>query len=320
MNIAELNSKWLNIEEYKNNFKALRISRDCIPELYLGIDKAGKRCLLLFLPSPLVATLRKVQKENLTIEYLKEDQTLIIRLNDFYFKDLFNELILSLYLRIAKISDPLEFTTELISSFYKWLEFFDEKHGFKLSKEEVKGLIGELFFLKNLIEKTSPSNINIILEAWKGPYDTSNDFVFDSKNIEIKTKEESMNLIKISSEYQLDIDHGKTLDLIIVDLKLDFIDGKSLYDWLQNVLNLIRSNFGEISVFLRAIKQKGLTMENSKEYNNYRYTIIRSRSYDCVSNEFPKLIRSNIPEQLSHVNYKIKVDAIQEFLTEENKY
>ena len=74
MTSVELKQKWSGLMEnpVTSGFRSLRIAADCICELYLGVSKEGKRCLILSLPSNKHLSFKGIQKENLSIEYFKE--------------------------------------------------------------------------------------------------------------------------------------------------------------------------------------------------------------------------------------------------------
>ena len=322
MNIRTLDSKWKNISMFNDNngYKSIRISSDCIPDLFIAVDEDGLRCLLLFLPSDTEVRLKGSDKEKLTLSYLKHKNTVMIRLNDHKFFDLFNELILSLYSKINNIIEPKKYSGELISSFYKWAEFFEDKLDRKMSLEEIKGLFGELFVLNELLVESESSDINSILESWKGPYNNTHDFIFDDKNIEVKTKNESKLHVKISSEHQLESEYDKGLELLVLSIKTDLVNGESIYDLINKSIRVIRKQFGDVTILYRALMQKGLNIESSKIYNNNRFIVVRKNTYDCLKETFPKLSVSNIPKEITKLRYDLRVSTLDDYLTEEKHY
>ncbi|PKQ65913.1 hypothetical protein BZG02_02610 [Labilibaculum filiforme] len=322
MEIKDLKLKWSNISAItnKDGFKALRITAKCFPDLFIGIDKNGYRCLILFIPLNVDVKLNGADKEKLLLEYIKSKNVILIRLNDPDFQDLFNDLVLSLFLKIKDIRDAKEYANQLIQGFYKWAEFFTDKYKHELSREEIKGLFGELFILNEYIAESTPSNINDILSSWKGPFDTTHDFIFDYKDIEVKTKDLTKPVIKISSEHQLENEFDKGLELLIVSVRMDLVEGRSIYDLLLLAVEIIRKNNGDLAILLNAIKQKGLTVNNSKDYNNYRFIVDVTHLYDCMAVGFPKLSVSNIPDQIRNLNYLLRVNSLGEFMIEEKKY
>jgi hypothetical protein len=106
MTSNELKQKWSGLSENQvtSGFRSLRISVDCICELYLGVSSEGKRCLILALPVSKRLDFKGVQKENLSIEYFGEKNLIVLQLTDIDFSDLFDDLVLSLYHGIKNIS------------------------------------------------------------------------------------------------------------------------------------------------------------------------------------------------------------------------
>lgn len=322
MNKNELNEKWekISFEETTKGYKALRISSECKSELFIAVDTDDNRCLLLFLPSDFEVKLNGKDKEKLQLTYIKENHVILIKLNDVDFIDLFNDLIISLYSKIHRIFDPNSYSKELISSFYKWVEFFDDKQNKKLGTEEIQGLFGELFVLSETIVKANNQNVNSVLTSWRGPFDHTNDFVLDKKNVEVKTKQESKSFVKISSEHQLDIEFDKGLELLVVSVVNDISHGESIFDLLIKTIGLIRESQGDLAILYHALNQKGLTIDSVKEYNNHRFIVKKTTTYDCTQDGFPKLSTSNIPEEITKLKYQLRTTALSDFLIEEDIY
>ena len=129
MTSIELKQKWSGLSEnpVTIGFRSLRISADCICELYLAVSKEGRRCLILSLPSNKHLDFKGIQKENLSIEYFREKNLIVLQLNDSDFNDLFDDLILSLYHGIKNINQVDEYSNYFIQAFYRWSEFFEDK-------------------------------------------------------------------------------------------------------------------------------------------------------------------------------------------------
>lgn len=318
MNKGELNSKWENIVSFKNKngYKALRITGACIPDLFLATDEDGYRCLLLFVPKKVDVKLKGTDKNKLLISFLPSKGIILIKLKDFDFKDLFDDLILSIYSKIKLISEPTHASEEFIKTFYKWSLFFEDNRVKKLGEEQIQGLFGELFVLSEYLKKSNPSKINSLLTSWRGLYDAANDFEFDLKNVEVKTKKESALYVKISSEYQLEKVIDKDLELLVVTVKLDLMEGRSIHDMLLEIVKQVRANLGDLSILYQALNQKGLTVENLKQYNNHRFIVTKTESFDAGHDDFPKLSISNIDSEISNLKYKLRVTQLDKYLIE----
>jgi hypothetical protein len=318
MKNIDLNPKWDNISSFKNKkgYKALRISSECLPDLFLANDEEGYRCLLLYLPKNVKVRIKGADRNKLLLSFLPSKGVLLIKLKDFDFVDLFNDLILSIYSKIALIFKPETASEYFITTFYKWSEFFEDSLRDKLSVQQVQGLFGELFVLNEYLEDSNPAIVNSILASWKGLYDMANDFEFDAKNIEVKTKKESKPFINISSEFQLEKDFDKGLELLVVTINIDLINGKSIHDLIIQIIKKIRANFGDLSNLYHALNQKKLSVESLKQYNNHRFIVLKTELFDAASDTFPKLSKSNIVKEISNLKYQLRVTQLSEFLIE----
>jgi hypothetical protein len=314
MNKEKIEKIWIDITHSgKGEFEYQLLSKKTIPQLNVGYNKKNQRCLILELPLKFDKSFQQFEKENLSLKYFTKERCLCIVLNDDFFKDLFDDLILSIYSKIWNISNPEEYSELFTRHFFKWSSFFENKRNEGLSKDQVKGLIGELIYLKNLL--LNPKiNVDDVLLSWRGPYDEGHDFVFDFTDFEIKTIDKSKNNVRISSEFQLESEKGKKLELVVVSVEVDIEDGLNLKVLVNEIKSIVLDRFGDNSIFINAISQKGLIIGDLEQYDIYKYTPIEQTSYDGSNEEFPKLIRSNLPEEINKLNYNIKLNLIEGFI------
>jgi hypothetical protein len=303
----------------EGEFEYKLLSKDSIPQLNIGFNKKSQRCLILELPFDFIKPFQQFEKENLSLKYFKKEKCLCIILNDDFFRDLFDDLILSIYSKIHHISNTDEYSELFTRHFFKWSAFFENKKKGGLTRDQVKGLIGELFYLKNLL-LNSKLIIDDILLAWRGPYDEAHDFVFDMTDYEIKTIESSKNNVRISSEFQLESDKGKELELVVLFVKRDNEKGLSLKTLINNIKTIVLDKLGDNSILIKALAQKGLTIGDLDQYEIYLYTPIEEISYECSRENFPKLIRSTIPEEINQINYNIRLNLIEEFIISKKQF
>jgi hypothetical protein len=322
MTSIELKQKWSGLLEnpVTSGFRSLRISAICICELYLGVSKEGKRCLILSLPSSKYLNFNGIQKENLSIEYFREKNLIVLQLTDNDFNDLFDDLILSLYHGIKSISQVDEYSNHFIQAFYRWSEFFEDKNSDLLSEGEIKGIIGEMLVLKLLITDPNRLEINFLLKAWTGLYDKGNDFELDNKNLEVKTKSPSGIDVRISSEFQLEVSPGKGLELFVVSLLSDFNDGIHIKDLILEIKKLVQESSGDNTILWKALSQKNINAKNMGLYDRYRFKPVKCISYNCADENFPKLNRSNIPEEISGLKYILRTKLLTSFIIEQRDF
>lgn len=314
MDANELESKWSGLRpDAQGTFKSLRITGDCIPDLYIGIDLNNTRCLILKLPERHSTNFVTVVKQNLSLEFFGETNWVLLKLSNALYKDLFNDLILSLYDKVKALIDVNQYTTILIDVFYRWSEFFEDGSANILSEEIIMGLVGEMHYLVWEIENGAPLEINEILLSWHGPFDRGNDFVFNNRNVEVKTKQIDALDVMISSEFQMQPEIGKGLHLIVVDLVKEQ-EGISLSDLTNKVRSLIVSRMGDFSILLKAFRQKGLTMLNISNYDHIKFTFVSMLGYDCIRESFPKINVDTKPRLVNNVKYNIRISELGSFI------
>jgi hypothetical protein len=314
MNKEKIENIWVDIiHSGKGEFEYQLLSKQTIPQLNIGYNKKVQRCLILELPLKFDKAFQQFEKENLSLKYFSKERCLCIVLNDEYFKDLFDDLILSIYHKIFNISNPEEYSELFTRHFFKWSAFFENKKTDGLTRDQIKGLIGELFYLKNLL-LSKDHDVDELLISWRGPYDERHDFVFEFTDYEIKTIESSKNDIRISSEFQLESEKGKELELVVIFVNPDNEKGLSLNTLIKEIKTIVHNKLGDNSIFINALAQKGLMIGDLEQYEIYRYTPIEEISYDCTRDNFPKLTPSTLPEQINNLKYNIRLNLIDEFI------
>ena len=166
------------------------------------------------------------------------------------------------------------------------------------------------------MNNTNELPIDEVLNAWKGLEGTSHDFIFEKIDYEVKTIQNYINQIKISSEYQLECTPGKKLELKVID---DPEDGKSICKLVEEVRDLSIEKFADNYIIINSLLKKGLTIDNLKNYDLWKFSKIKISFFDCMSSEFPKLIKSKTPIEISNIKYGIRFSLIQNFLIKEIK-
>jgi hypothetical protein len=322
MQTVDLQLKWkkISITPITSGFRTLRITSECICDLYVGVNNDGKRALLLLIPPNINLEFTRNQKENLSIEYFKEKRLIVLQLNVIEFNDLFDDLILSLYHGIKNMYDIDEYSRYFIQTFYRWSDFFEDKKSELLSEETIKGIFGEMLYLKKIIVTQNNNNINSILKSWTGPYDKGNDFELENKNIEVKTKSLDSISIRISSEFQLELIQGKTLELFIVSILNDFNEGVNIKSLIYDLKNIIQTRSGDFSIFLKALRQKNITIKNVGQYDGFKYKPVNWITYNCSAENFPKLNKSNVPIQVSQLKYNLNTNMLALFIIEKGDF
>jgi hypothetical protein len=315
MEVHGLIEKWSLLEgDGSTKFKSIRIDSVSIPDLYIGISQERKRCLILRLPIGYIPDFQSSVKQNLSLELYKETRWIVLTLLDDQYFDLFDDLIVSIYYKIYAFSDTPLFVGELLKTYYKWSEFFQDSSGDVLSDDQIKGIYGELVYLEDLVKQITSSGINDILSSWKGPYDTGHDFEGEDLNVEVKTKSLSGVSVKISSEYQLLPEPAKQLELAVVSMERDPLTGLSIKELLFRLREIVIVKLGDYTIILKALAQKGLTISKLDEYSHLKFKPLEIKIYDCDHDDFPKIVRTSLPDAISSVSYRLNLNEVKNFI------
>jgi hypothetical protein len=313
--VIDLEKVWSSVlYENGTEFSYRAISCNSKPSINVGVDRELKRCLILELPNDYELSVPINERENLTLKYYENSNVLALILDDIIYKELFIELALSLYNKIKDLSGTHEYIRVFIATYHKWSEFFSPKHFEQLTKEQVKGIFGELLVLKDALIDSTPSDVNEVLASWKGPYDFNHDFVSSDFNVEVKTKDYENNIINIASEHQLDIGAANDLKLYVVSVCDDLQNGVSLSMLISSIRDIIYSNYGDSSILLMALRKKSLMPMTWFDYDNIRFMPKCIDIYDCLNDGFPKIVRSSMDKNVVSVKYKINLLSLGKFL------
>ncbi len=148
MEIQDISRKWLLVNPPSGNaYASVRIDSTSLPGIFLGLNSESKRCLILKLPKGYHPDFQSSVKQNLSLSLYAESGWVVLTLLDDNFYDLFDDLIFSIYIKIHSMSSARIYVTELLKTYYKWSEFFDDKKVEKHSLDIIKGLYGELFII-----------------------------------------------------------------------------------------------------------------------------------------------------------------------------
>ncbi|WML57760.1 PD-(D/E)XK motif protein [Neobacillus sp. PS2-9] len=193
----------------------------------------------------------------------------------------------------------------------RWRAFF-QRGGFRnLSEEQQRGLFGELWFINEWLDKF-PGQPPLVVEQWEGPTKGRIDFKGSKCGLEIKTVNEKLTKsIKISNENQLKLSEAvSSIYLYVCYLEQSKTHGTSLQDLVVKVREKIASRSERIAlIFNDLLTDLGFREE---EYADTYYFVEKVEVYEAGEN-FPRLIKENLPKGISHVTYNIDLTHCSDF-------
>lgn len=288
-----------------------RVSRDHILDLYCGIDNMSRYTLLLIT----AAEPENVQSSKVINVGLRkrsdEKWTLSFSLADDTFKELFVRFCDDIIESSATLGNAANGPRFICTRYNGWQQMLSAARGDLLSKSEIKGIIGEMLFIRDcLFPKYGKEST---LHAWMGPKMADQDFVFSNTWYEVKATSSDAEYIRISSIEQLDCSDEGTLVVLALDQTSE-LDGQSVT--ANSLYRELRETIGDDSlklIFSSLLLRLGFYPR--PEYDEYVYRPKGMRQYR-VDATFPCLRRSSIPGGVVEAVYTLSLAAMKSHLKE----
>lgn len=305
--MAQGSNPWAGIETTaaRGELRARRADASHPHDFFWALDSQGQK-ILMFRCESLVIDGGLPTLKGVRVELLKE--WLLFRLLDASAEEIFQTLCCSLIERTRRISSPQGALVALLAHLERWQYFFGRENGGLLADHEIRGLFGELTFLKSdLLTRFGEASA----QFWNGPFGHPQDFAVGTSAFEIKTTlVGAAPVVTISSVEQL-WPIGGTLYLV------HYAIGEASEGWegaqsLTCLVNSIRSSLSGHTreVFDDRLFKAGYT--DRAEYGRRHFSVSSPR-YFKVSDNFPRLMAEHIPAGVQNVKYGIELSACLPF-------
>ncbi len=310
---------WDAIPTPAADLSVLRVAETTGVAIFWGRD-AGAQCLLIIeLDGDHTAQFRRdmVSLHGIGVDLRNSDragqQRFVLTLARHIDHDLFLGLCETLIGSLRDVADPATALAVALAHLRRWKAFLAGRNARLLSPEEVRGLFGELHVLRLLYQDTLPQVAAV--DAWCGPDDSHQDFIFGNRAIEVKSLSgRERSTVRISSEDQLE-SLADELFLLTQRLSSQPDAGQALS--LNGIVGLIDSELGDADAIEQfADKLAGMSYVPLAEYDAPRFIVGGLQGYRVVDG-FPRLIRSELPPGVTRVSYDIMLEAIAPFSCEE---
>ena len=241
-------------------------------------------------------------------------QGLILTLEKHVDRDLFHGLCQTLIGNLDGVSDPAAALGVALNHIKRWTAFLAGKRTRVLSSEEVRGLFAELSFLRLLKEKHLTDAQAV--EAWCGPDRIHQDFIFGDTAVEVKSiSGRDRSIVRVSSEDQLEtVSERLFLNVYRLTEAPDGVPAQSLNE-LVSLVGHELSDADAIEDYWRKLATYGYV--EMREYDNPKFLVNGSNAFR-VANDFPRLVRSELPDGVVDVKYNIQLEKIATFECNQN--
>jgi len=303
------NDPWSNIHPSSTGkmLNGILADKSNIIEFYWAKDTFGNLLFVLSAPSEIIpnAKIPKLHGIDISIGKYERNNQLIFALETKEYRDIFYTLCMDLISSTKKLHDEEYAVTTVLYRLDKWQHFLKNRRKI-IDKRQLKGLAGELLFLKNyLLEK---HNAEDTLGFWKAPLQSVHDFEFDNFSVEVKTKS-SVNSIHISSYEQLfsELDHLLLYIATLNDSTLKTPKAFNIYTLIDDIKKAISDTALEERFESLLIQYGFMELE---EYRDYWFLFISDEFYE-VKEGFPRII--NLPEGVENLTYRVNLEKCKAF-------
>lgn len=236
-------------------------------------------------------------------------QQLVLSLEKQVDRDLFTALSDTLIATLDPVIDPSVALAVTLAHMKRWKAFLSGRDPRLLSPEEVRGLFGELQYLRTLL--SGPLSEADAVESWQGADRAQHDFHFGNTAVEIKALTgKERNSVRISSEDQLE---ALTDNLFLKLIRLSVLPDSDQSLSLNEMVRLVEGSLKEalsIEHLSRSLAAYGYGY--MLDYDQPRFVVSDIRTFRVVD-DFPRLVRSKLPDGLMRVSYDIQLEAIEKF-------
>jgi hypothetical protein len=199
----------------------------------------------------------------------------------------------------------------------RWQRFL-KNNNHLLSDEQIRGLIGELLFLKHYLFPVYGSGHSI--KFWKGPEGFPQDFDIGTCAVEVKSRLADTNsCITVSSAEQL---YSQQNELYLHIISLKKADGEHKGSFTLNGLvselhEALASDFQALDRFTNLLFEVGYY--EADRYSEQSYLCGGEQIYQVIDG-FPRIIPIDIPCGVKRVSYAIDISTCDEFKVEHYRF
>lgn len=301
----------MNIEEKfargAESHTYLRIDSEFRTNIFLGYNDDGQMSLVVAEPGREVV----VKSSKLIDVSLKrrEDNKMALKFDllDESYKSMFFIFCKDIIAVCERAGSDMAISNALMRWKY-WKEMFGKKKSSILDKQEIKGLIGELFELRDHFIKDFGETVAV--QSWMGPLLGHKDFEIDETWYEVKAVNENAVQVNISSLEQLESENDGHLVIIrLEDASMTSSVAVNLNEMVLRVAEEIKDP-ENLDLFMTRLDNMGYAPD--EEYDNYNF-VFKGRQCYSVTEQFPRLTRSSVSESIGNAKYTILLNGISEF-------
>ena len=240
------------------------------------------------------------------------NKILILQLKDSKEWEIFKFLCTDLVRYTSSLDENDDIASIILGKLIRWQKFWLNDFRKRLSEAEIKGLIGELFFLRNQMARNF--GWENAMKSWKGPEGAPQDFAIDDMAIEVKCQSGvSQQTVTISSVEQLQPQLPKGF------LGVYTFANSSIFESEVFSLNqLVCSIMDELILESNETKERFEYLLDEAKYLNLDFydkdlfQVVVGKVYR-LGDDFPALKLDAIPSGVEKLRYSLNLGYCSEF-------
>ncbi len=200
-----------------------------------------------------------------------------------------------------------------------WRTFFQRGSPSGLGRDEYIGLYGELSYIESGLLSGVPAPI--MVQSWKAPKGSNQDFLFGTIAVEVKTTTgNDIDTVTISNARQLD--RTGLQRLLLIRFAFDFREGSG--ETLPQLVSRLKERLSTVSIeafnsFCDRLLEAGFIENNHNHHAAWGFTRRNVATYDVIDG-FPSLVESQLQPGISDVSYSLNLCAAEVYRISENAF
>ncbi len=318
--MIKLNNPWSGMELplYEASLTSRRVSEIISWDIFWAIDFAQNKLMIMEFNDSIDISGKLPQLRGLDIELFPQPQRkktiLAIRLLENNNSDIFHQLCLDIISATEKVETEKGAVQSFLMRTWRWHRMLERGGVYpKLSREEQKGLIAELYVLERIL--FALIGISHSIKAWVGPLGAPKDFAIGNICLEAKAKRSpTIAKVTISSANQLDTSDIRKLYLHVSEVEEQAhpdSEGFTIVDQAKNIQNKIMAEAPlMLDMYIEKLQAVGLDFED--DYSEYFWMLGKHELYEVLDN-FPRVVPSMLSEGVVELGYAITLDECERF-------
>lgn len=276
-------------------------------QFFIGLDPVGNREFFIIVnnkPNHVPQCSRSIDVSSGSRK--DGSYTLVFRLVQPSQQEVFTHLCWDLAEASRSFADKGRGLDVVLARYALWQRLMEKGNMGLLSEQELKGLFGEVYFLKNrLLRKYG---VNAAVAGWIGPIKADRDFIYQDYWYEVKTTNPGAISLKISSIEQLDTDDKGRIVWIQAEKTASTDPGaKSLPSLINETKKALEGYPEAMETFIMRILESGFF--DHKAYYDLYFACRSIRQFSVVEG-FPRIRRKDIDSGITSASYEVSTSEI----------